>query len=225
MKAWSALVVATCVVGMLLPRSASGQPVATLGDLEIDRDALRIRVHATSGVHEAYVRQAVDVARGLLASAGVVTAWSVCVPASCPVEQVKAFEIVAIFEKANDRTLAGHCGRAALGDMTGRGTVRVSVPCVAAIALRLRQRLDTGSHPLFALASHHDLTGAILAHEVGHVLGLRHGPTGLMRERLDRNDVLSLRSHRFTFAAPDVATMQRNAELATGRARSALARR
>ena len=210
---------------MLLPRSASGQGVATLGDLEVHRKVLRIRVHATSGVDEAYVRKAVDVARELLHDAGLATEWSVCVSTACSIEQVRAAEITVIFEAGNDPRLAGRCGRAALGDMAGLGTVRASVPCVAGIAVRLRQRLDTGAHPLFAQARHHDLTGAIVAHEIGHVLGLHHGPAGVMRERLDRNDIIALRASRFGFTAPDAATMRRSAELVTGRAQPALARR
>lgn len=225
MGALSALVVATCVVGMLSPPSASGQDTATLDDVEDQADVIRIRVHATSGVHESYVRQAVDVARELLRDAGLATRWSVCVSIGCPIDQVRAAEIVVIFEVANDARLRGRCGLAALGDMAGLGTVRVSVPCVAAIAMQLRQRLDTGSHPLLALAPHHDLTGAIVAHEIGHVLGLRHGPAGMMRERMDRNDVLSLREHRFMFTATEMAIMQRNAEVVTGYAKPVLARR
>jgi hypothetical protein len=75
------------------------------------------------------------------------------------------------------------------------------------------------------MSRHHDLTGAIVAHEIGHVLGLHHGPVGVMRERLDPSDILSLREHRLVFSRNDAATMQRSAERVAGRAAAMLARR
>jgi hypothetical protein len=221
----SALVAAACVTGMLLPRPVFGQDTETRPGIAVDREALRVRVHAADGVGEAYVREAVAVARELLTGAGVVTVWSVCVDLGCPIDEVRAAAIVVIFQDTSDPRQPGQCGRAALGHAEGSGTVRVSVPCVAAVPARLRQRLDTGSHPLLAMSRHHDLTGAVVAHEVGHVLGLRHGPTGVMREQFDRNDIVTLRTHRLAFTEPDALAMQRSAERAGGRGRSVLARR
>ena len=225
MATLSALVAATCVTGMLLSHPVSGQDTDTQPRIAADREALRVRVHAADGVGEAYVREAVAVARELLTGAGVLTAWSVCVDLGCPIDEVRAAAIVVILQDTSDPRRLDQCGRAALGHADGSGTVRVSVPCVAAVLARLRQRLDTGSHPLLAVSRHHDLTGAVVAHEVGHILGLRHGPTGVMREQLDRNDIVSLRVHRLAFTEPDALTMQRSAERAAGRGRSVLARR
>ena len=147
----------------------------------------------------------------MLAGAGLATEWAVCVEVACPIDQVLASPVVVILEGERDRRQAGHCGRAALGTTEGSGTVRVSVPCVAAAAAHLRRRLDTGWHPLFALAHHDDLTGAVVAHEVGHVLGLGHGPAGVMRPQLDRNDIMSLRANRLTFTEADAAHLRRSA--------------
>ena len=131
-------------------------------------------------------------------------------------DQVRAATVVVILEGGPDRRQGSYCGRAALGTMEGSGTVRVSVPCVAAATARLRQRLDTGSHPMLAMSRHDDLTGAVVAHEIGHVLGLDHGPVGLMRAQLDRNDIISLRADRLTFSAPEATTMRRSAERVAG---------
>ena len=210
---------------LLLPRPVFAQGVETLPVVTPDEKALRVRVHAVSGVREAYVRQAIAVAQDLLTTAGLATQWSVCVDVACPIDEVRAATIVVVLQAASDPQRPGRCGRAALGNVEGSGTVRVSVPCVEAVSARLRRQLDTGSHPLLAAPRHHDLTGAVVAHEVGHILGLRHGPVGVMRQELDRNDVVSLRAHRLAFTEADALTMQRSAERAGGRGRSVLARR
>ena len=223
MRSLSALIVATCITG-LLPRPLIGQVTESLPVASADREVPRIRVHAAVGVGEAYARQAVAIARELLAGAGIAAAWSICVDVGCPIDEVRAAAIVVIFQ-ANDPLRPGQCGRAALGSGEGSGTVRVSVPCVAGALARLRLHLDTGSHPLLDLSRHYDVAGAVVAHEVGHLLGLRHGPIGVMRERLDRNDILALRTHRLMFSQLDALAMQRSVARAPGRARSVLARR
>ena len=68
----------------------------------------------------------------------------------------------------------------ALGDRPGAGTVTVSVPCVAAVASRLSNIGNVRGHPLLKRAGYDDIVGAAIAHELGHVLGLKHGE-GLMR--------------------------------------------
>jgi len=210
-------------MGTLLPLPVFGQATAAHPDITDRGAVLRVRVHASGDATDAYVRQVVDVARALLAGAGVATEWAVCVEVACPIDQVRAASIVVIVE-AKGPWEGNRCGRAALAPVEASGTVRVSVPCVAGVAERLRQRLDTGSHPMLAMSGHHDLTGAVVAHEIGHVLGLHHGPTGVMREQLDRNDIISLRSDRLAFSAPDAATMRRSAERVIGAPQPALAR-
>src|SRR6187431_777202 len=155
----SALVLTTCVISTLQPWPVLGQGTPARPGITRDGDVLRLRVHATGDTRDEYARQVVDVARQLLAGAGVATEWAVCVEVACTIDQVLASPVVVILEGRRDRRQAGHCGRAALGTMEGSGTVFVSVPCVAAAAAHLRRRLDTGWHPLLALAHHDDVTG------------------------------------------------------------------
>ena len=86
-----------------------------------------------------------------------------------------------------------NCGLAAHGARDSAGTVIVSVPCLAGVAFRLTRRAGLGTNPLLAMPRHDDLVGAIVAHEIGHLLGIRHAPSGLMRASLEANDIIALR--------------------------------
>ena len=84
----------------------------------------------------------------------------------------------------------------------------VSVPCVAGVAFRLTRRAGTGTNPLLAMPRHDDLVGAIVAHEIGHLLGIRHAPAGLMRARLEADDIIALRRGTLRFSPAEARGMR-----------------
>jgi hypothetical protein len=180
-----------------------------------DRVALRVRAHADAQVSEATVRSAVEVAEHLLASAGLVVAWRVCDTAqSCPIEDTPVPEIVVILSSRDRQNGREDCGFAAHGARDPAGTVVVSVPCVAGAAFRLTRRPGTGTNPLVAMPRHDDLVGAIVAHEIGHLLGIRHAPSGLMRESLEADDMIALRRGKLRFSPAEASRMRIAALLA-----------
>jgi len=173
---------------------------------------LHVRVYADSHVDSATVRPALEAAEHLLASAGLVVAWRLCDTAqSCPVEDAPLREIVVILS-SRDRPRQ-NCGTAH-GERDSAGTVIVSVPCVAGAAFRLTRRAGTGTDPLLAMPRHDDLVGAIVAHEIGHLLGNRHAPSGLMRARLEAADLIALRSGTLRFSPTEAARLRIAALLA-----------
>ena len=103
---------------------------------------------------------------------------------------------------------------AAHGARDSAGTVIVSVPCVAGVAFRLTRRAGTGTNPLLAMPRHDDLVGAIVAHEIGHLLGIRHAPSGLMRASLEADDMIALRRGKLRFSPAEARGLRIAALLA-----------
>ena len=191
---------------------AGSMPVAN--ETDPDMVALRVRAYADKQVDEATIRPALEVAEQLLASAGLIVAWRVCEMAqSCPVEVTPVPDIVVILSSRDRQNGRENCG-AAHGARDSAGTVIVSVPCVASVAFRLTRHTGTGTHPLLAMPRHDDLVGAIVAHEIGHLLGIRHALAGLMRATLEANDVIALRRGKLRFSPAEASRMRMAALLA-----------
>jgi hypothetical protein len=193
---------------------------ATAVTTEADSDlvTLRVRLHADMHVDDATIRPALEVATHLLASAGLVVAWRVCDKVqSCPVEDTPLPEIVVILSSGDRQEGREVCGVAAHGARDATGTVLVSVACVAAFAFRLSRDTRAGTNPLLAMPRHDDLIGAVVAHEIAHLLGIRHAPAGLMRATLEVDNTIALRRGTLRFS-PVEARMMRLAASSAGAA-------
>jgi len=170
---------------------------------------LRVRAYADKHVDQATVGPALRMAGHLLAAAALPVEWRVCdAAASCPAEDARAAAIVVILSSRGRQNGRENCGVAVQGTPGSGGTVLVSVPCVAGVAFRLARRAGTGTHPLLAMPRHDDVVGAIVAHEIGHLLGVSHARSGLMRATLEADDIIALRRGKLSFSAADSRTMR-----------------
>jgi len=169
-----------------------------------------VRTCADPGMAQQALPDASRTAAALLLTAGIEVRWQPC--------HASPAAILVFLSSAGAEVKAGKCGRARYGSTRGTGLVRVEVNCVATVAFDLSRQ--TGN-PRLAMPRHADLTGAVIAHEIGHLLGLRHSARGVMRERLGLEDILALRDGRLTFSAQQSATIRaslgRDADMAVRR--------
>jgi hypothetical protein len=165
---------------------------------------LLVRTYVVGALEAADRDATIRLAEKLLTTAGVEVDWRDCSqPGACVGIETTA-GVTLILISTNRPT----CGTAQLSAGGTSATVLVSVECVAQAALNLKRRQPGRSHPLlFTLEARH-LLGAVVAHEVGHVFGLRHTATGLMHAHLGVDDVLALRQGTLTFSPLEAAQMR-----------------
>jgi len=203
------------MVTLLLTLMAVGQtpPLARTSSEQV---ALRVRAYAEGRLATPLLPRALKVAEDLLRAAGLNLTWRTCGAAEpCLPEAHLVPEVVVILSSRKRPDPQRDCGLAALGARVGEGTAIVSVPCVVEIVSALSRRLSTRDNPLLAVPRYDDLVGAVVAHEIGHLLGVGHARIGIMRGRMEVEDIVALRLGRLRFSEPESARMRVAVSIAT----------
>jgi hypothetical protein len=172
-----------------------------------ERPVLRVRVYTTDPAGRAGRDEAEQIARRLLDRAGLHVDWRHCDSSADCQDRPGAGRVTLILTEARRRT----CGMVALEPGGSGATALVSVPCVADVALTFQRRSSNRSHPVLARLGIPQLLGMTIAHELGHVLGLKHTPSGLMCARIESEEILALVSGNLTFSRAEAAQMRSSA--------------
>jgi hypothetical protein len=135
-------------------------------------------------------------AKAMLATAGVTVRWRLCgADDPCLHTAGEPPRVTLILTSA----LRPACGTA-VRDPDGRtGTILVSLPCVERGTRNMQSRLAARAYPRRTTLDRSHLLGAVVAHEIAHILGVPHTDHGIMRPRLDLGDVLALRDGHLAF--------------------------
>jgi hypothetical protein len=206
MRATACRMAAACLaLAVRIAAPGSSQAQSTLAD---DGIRLRVWIHVAGVVDAADLEAARRQAEALLATADVGVDWRDCrQPGACNPDNETASTVTLILTS----TMRPTCGTAQLGAEGTQATLVVSVECVTQAALDLRRRQAARSHPLLSTLESRHLLGVVIAHEIGHALGLRHAATGLMRGRFEIGEVLSLRQGMLAFSTGEASAMRTSA--------------
>jgi hypothetical protein len=192
------------VQAVVLAAALSG-PAASPASANGDALELQVLVHAALDPADfAIARQT---AGALLATAEIPLKWGICA-GRCdePSGSRPALRVLLLpIAKRDDSSV---CGDVIRHPDSNVPSIIVYVAGARDIASAIRRSSVGRAHPELATVTTGHVVGLTIAHEIGHVLGLRHRSSGPMKARPDSSDISALRASRLRFARAEVRTMR-----------------
>ena len=159
-----------------------------------------LRVYTYSRMDPERTEDARRMAQGLLSAAGVESTWRLCrgyddrcgEPAANA--RIVLIHVVAVGNEAKPSILGD-----AMAAPSALPIVHVYLPRIAELVGTFRRTGPERGLPQLLTLTTGQMVGLTIAHEIGHILGLRHGRAGIMREKLRAEDVAAARLLRLVF--------------------------
>lgn len=161
--------------------------------------ALDLRIVGSAALDRAEIDRVRQTVTELLGSAGIDVVWHECRGERCgdPSGSQRFLLVLLLpFDSHLNPTISGELVR---DPATKLPSLVVYVPRNAAVAQEIRRSSRARAHPVLAALTTGRVVGLTIAHEVGHSLGLGHARSGVMKARLDPQDILDLHRSRLSF--------------------------
>lgn len=158
-----------------------------------------------AGVPAAVLKAAADTARAAFREVGVDTKWSICrlsgdASEHCALPPAGTYMQAKVVPPALEHGLES---REALGYAVsvrgGRGVVSY------AFYEPVKKCAESGGQSVSLVL------GYVMAHEIGHLLGMQHGPSGIMKSHFDRRDLHDAATGFLHFTTPDAKALRASA--------------
>jgi hypothetical protein len=168
-------------------------------------ETVRLQAFVYPGTDPRFVTLAQTTARQLLESAGIESEWDDGAQPDGALSTVRV--VVHLLPRRKD-SRPDVSGEVALDARTRAPVVLLYMPRLADLARAIRTSTAARSSPTLATVEPGHLGGLTIAHEVGHILGLPHAQSGVMKEAPGIDDVLKLRALRLSFAPSEARRMR-----------------
>lgn len=195
------------VFGLLLVAGLPGDLPVT-AERAVDDSTVRLRVlpHATIDADD--MERARGSVSAVLATGGITVDWRDCSATECFMARNESADMTVLLLPITKLTDGGVGGEVTRDALTQMPTILVYVPLLAERVRAIHSSPAGRSTPALATIQIGHFVGAVIAHEVGHALGLPHGRSGVMKGRIATPDVLAMRRSRMVFSRKESVSLR-----------------
>jgi hypothetical protein len=167
---------------------------------------MRIVRYPNDGLDAATLQRSQRVADELLTRARVQPSWAESALAENP-DASDPGEVRILLLPARKASTPDVSGEVAEDRRTRLSTILIYMPRLSDLVRTLHTRPDSRSDPRLSTVDLAHVLGLTMAHEIGHILGLDHARSGVMKAAPDMSDLRQLLDSRLMFQPREVARM------------------
>lgn len=152
------------------------------------------------GMPRITLKEAAETARRTFRAAGVATDWGVCLSTADSLEHCV---LPAAGTYLEVKVVASSQGLESDGAL-GLALLAKDARSVVSYAFYMPVR-ELAAHTSQSISV---VLAAVMAHEIGHLIGLRHNPLGIMKEKFERKDLLDASAGRLNFTTGEARALR-----------------